>query len=616
MLRQPDLGARRSGRIPRELLFGNPEKASPKISPNGKLWAYLAPDEGVLNIWVGPEGGPAKPLTKDRGRGIRVFLWAEDERSILYLQDLNGDENWHLYQADLKTGATRDLTPYPGVQAQIVATEPRFPDEILVALNDRDPKLHDAWRLNLTTGERALEATNPGDAIGWLADRDFKIGLHKAMTIDGGTLLRVRNGDGWRDFLSCGPDDQLGAHGFSPDGLHLYIESSVNRDTTALFEMPLAGGPGRILAEHPGSDLGAVLIHPRNHTVEAAAFELDRLDWRVLDARLQADFTALAALNGEVTIVSRNDADTVWYILVNKPDSSPAFLRWDRVARVASPLFVTRPQLAAYTLAPMVSVKYAARDGLTVRAYLTTPAGGQVQGLPLVLLVHGGPWVRDHWGFHPEAQWLSSLGFACLQINYRGSAGFGKRHLHAGDREWGAKMQDDLTDGVRWAVARGIADPERVAIYGGSYGGYAALAGAAFTTGVYRCAIDVVGPSYLITLIKSIPPYWEPLKRVFDLRVGSVDTEEEFLKSRSPLFHVDKIGIPLLIAQGAHDPRVKQAESEQIVAALRARGKPVEYLLYPDEGHGFAKPANRLDFYAKAEIFLAKHLRPTVSGNS
>lgn len=597
-----------SERVPRELLFGNPEKASPKISPNGKLWAYLAPDEGVLNIWVGPEGGPAKPLTKDRGRGVRVFLWAEDERSILFLQDFNGDENWHLHQTDLETGVTRDLTPYRGAQAQIVATEPRFPDQILVALNDRDPKVHDVWRISLKDGSRTLEARNPGDAIGWLPDHEFKIGLHKAMAPDGGTILRLRDGEGWRDFLSCGPDDQLGAHGFSPDGENVYVESSVGRDTTALLEVSRDGSRQTVLAEHPESDLGAVLIHPRDYKVEAAAFEVDRLAWRVLAPELKADFAAMAALNGEVSIVSRNDADTVWYILVNKPDRSPAFLRWDRATRIAAPLFVTRPGLEAYTLAPMTPIKFAARDGLTVRGCLTTPAGREAKGLPLVLLVHGGPWVRDHWGFHPEAQWLASLGFAALQLNYRGSAGFGKRHLHAGDREWGAKMQDDLTDGVRWAIAEGVADPARVAIYGGSYGGYAALAGAAFTPGVYRCAIDVVGPSNLITLIKSIPPYWEPLKRIFDLRVGSVETEEDFLKSRSPLFHVDKIDIPLLIAQGAHDPRVKQAESEQIVQALRAKGKPVEYLLYPDEGHGFAKPANRLDFYAKAEAFLAKHL--------
>ncbi|UPT74613.1 MAG: S9 family peptidase [Elusimicrobiota bacterium] len=597
-----------SERVPRELLFGNPERASPKISPDGKLWAYLAPDDGVLNIWVGPEAKNARPLTQDRGRGIRVFLWAEDERSILYVQDKDGDENWHVYQTDLETGVTRDLTPYPGVQAQIVATEPRFPHEILVALNDRDPKLHDVWRVSLKDGSRTLEATNPGDAIGWLPDKDFKIGLHKAMRADGGTILRLRDGAGWKDFLSCGPDDQLGAHGFSPDGEHIYIESSVGRDTTALLLAPLGGGDAAVLAEHPESDLGSVLIHPRKYHAEAVTFEVDRLQWKALDQSMKMDFTAMHALQGDAMIVSRNDADTVWYLSVNKPDRSPSFLRWNRVARVATPLFSTRPRLDPYTLAPMQPVKFEARDGRTVRGYLTTPAGSEAKDLPLVLCVHGGPWARDRWGFHPEAQWLASLGYACLQLNYRGSTGFGKSHLHAGDKEWGAKMQDDLTDGVAWAVAQGIADPRRVAIYGGSYGGYAALAGAAFTPKLYRCAIDVVGPSSLITLIKSIPPYWEPMKRIFDLRVGSIETEEEFLKSRSPLFHIDKIEIPLLIAQGANDPRVKQAESEQIVAELRAKGKPVEYLLYKDEGHGFAKPGNRLDFYAKAEAFLAKHL--------
>lgn len=597
-----------SSRVPRELLFGNPERASPKISPNGKLWAYLAPDDGVLNIWVGPEAKNARPLTQDRGRGIRVFLWAEDERSILYVQDKDGDENWHVYQTDLETGDTRDLTPYPGVQAQIVATEPRFPDEILVALNDRDPKLHDVWRVSLRDGSRTLEATNPGDAIGWLPDHDFKIGAHKAMRPDGGTILRLRDGAGWKDFLSCGPDDQLGAHGFAPGGEALYVESSVGRDTTALLEVPLDGGEAKVLAEHPESDLGSVLIHPRKYHAEAVTFEVDRIQWKALDPSMKLDFTAMHALQGDATIVSRNDADTVWYLSVNKPDKSPSFLRWNRVARTASHLFSTRPRLDAHPLAPMQPVKFAARDGRTVRGYLTTPVGAEARNLPLVLCVHGGPWARDRWGFHPEAQWLASLGYACLQLNYRGSSGFGKAHLHAGDKEWGAKMQDDLTDGVNWAVEQGVADPRRVAIYGGSYGGYAALAGAAFTPKVYRCAISVVGPSSLITLIKSIPPYWEPLKRVFDLRVGSLETEEALLKERSPLFHVDRIEIPMLIAQGANDPRVKQAESEQIVAALQAKGKPVEYLLYKDEGHGFARPANRLDFYAKAEAFLAKHL--------
>ncbi len=598
-------------RIPRELLFGNPEKASPKISPNGKYWAYLAPDEGVLNIWVGPEGGAAKPLTRDRGRGIRSYLWAEDQRSLLYIQDKDGDENWHLYQTDMETGTTRDLTPLPGVQAQIVGTEPDFPNEILVALNDSDPRVHDVWRIDLRDGARRLEAKNPGDAIGWLHDKDFKIRLCKAMTPDGGSVLRLRGADGgsnWTDFLSCGPDDQIGAHGFAPGGSSLYVESSVGRDTAALLEMPLDGGAPEVLAENPEADLGPVLLHPRRYHVEAVGFETDRLRWTVIDAALAEDFKAFAGLDGDVSIVSRDDADKVWYVLVNRPDRSPSFWRWDRAARKAKFLFAARPKLDGYELAPMAPVSFAARDGLKIRAYLTVPAERPAKALPLVVLVHGGPWVRDAWGFSPEAQWLASLGLACLQVNYRGSAGFGKKFLHAGDREWGAKMQDDLTDAAKWAVASGVADKARVAIYGGSYGGYAALAGAAFTPGVYRCAVDVVGPSNLITLIKSIPPYWEPLKRVFDLRVGDVEKEPDFLKSRSPLFSADKIEIPLLIAQGANDPRVKQAEAEQIVAALKAKGKTVEYLLFPDEGHGFAKPANRLKFYAAAEAFLAKHL--------
>ncbi|MDE2143680.1 MAG: S9 family peptidase [Elusimicrobia bacterium] len=595
-------------RIPRELLFGNPEKASPKISPNGKHWAYLAPDEGVLNIWLGPEGGPAKPLTADRGRGIRNYLWAEDQRSILYIQDKDGDENWHLYPTDITNGQTRDLTPFPGVQAQIVATEPNFPDEILIALNERDPRSHDVYRLNLKDGSRTLEAQNPGDIIGWLPDQSFKIRAAKAMRPDGGSILRLKDGETWKDFLSCGPDDQIGAHGFSPDGEKIYIESSLDRDTTALLEMPLTGGAATVLAEDPDSDLGSVLVHPRQYHVEAVSFEVDRTRWQMLDAKLADDFAAFGGLDGDVSIVSRDDADKIWYLSVNRPDRSPAFWRWDRDAKKAKFLFAARPKLDGYDLAPMDPVAFTARDGLKVRAYLTKPAEHNGKRMPLVVLVHGGPWVRDRWGFHPEAQWLASLGYACLQVNYRGSAGFGKAFLHAGDREWGAKMQHDLTDAAKWAVENGIADPKRLAIYGGSYGGYAALAGAAFTPDVYRCAVDVVGPSNLVTLIQSIPPYWEPMKRIFDLRVGDVVKEQDFLKSRSPLFHADKIEIPLLIAQGANDPRVKQAEAEQIVDALKAKGKPVEYMLFPDEGHGFAKPENRLKFYAAAEAFLAKHL--------
>lgn len=598
--------------IPREVLFGNPERAAPKISPDGRHTAYLAPDEGVLNILAGPVGGPARPLTKDRGRGIRSYFWAEDRRSVLYVQDKDGDENWHLYQADLNDASVRDITPFPGVQAQVIGTDPKHPHEVLIGLNKRDERVHDVYRADLRSGKLAADTQNPGDVTGWLADTRFEVRCAKAMLPDGGTELRVREGarGDWKPFLSWGPDDQGGAHGFTPDNKGLYVESSRDSDTTCLWEMGLAGKERKLLASCEGSDLGSVLLHPTRYHAEAAAFEKDRLSWTLLDESLEPDFKALAELaEGDFQIVSRDDADRTWFVLYDSDAKPPSYWSYDRASRKGTFLFSTRPKLAGYTLSPMKPVEIKARDGLRLQGYLTTPAGLEPKGLPLILHVHGGPWVRDVWGYHPEVQWLANQGYAVLQVNYRGSMGFGKRFLHAGDREWGAKMQDDLTDSVGWAVSRGIADPKRVAIYGGSYGGYAALAGAAFTPDLYCCGVDIVGPSNIATLIRSIPPYWQPMRRLFDLRVGNVDTEPEFLKERSPLFKAHEMRIPLLIAQGANDPRVKRAESEMIVEALRAKGKPVDYLVFEDEGHGFARPENRLKFYAHAEAFLARHLK-------
>jgi dipeptidyl aminopeptidase/acylaminoacyl peptidase len=596
--------------IPRELLFGNPEKASPKISPNGKHLAYLAPDEGVLNIFCGPPEGPAKPVTRDRGRGIRSYFWAEDEKSLIFVQDKDGDENWHLYQADVMGGAVRDLTPFDGAQAQVVGTDPKFPNEILIGLNLRDKRVHDVYRVDLRTGACKLEVENPGNVVGWLADSTFRVRCAKAAAADGGTDLLVRDGDGpWRPFLKWEPDDQGGAHGFAPGDKSLYVESSLGRDTTALYEMALDGSRQTLLAESPEADLGMVLLNPRDSHAEAVCFERARLSWTVLDEKLKPDFEAMAKLaDGDFQIVSRDDADKTWIVHYNCDRRAPSFWIYDRAARKGRFLFSTRPKLEGYELSPMTPVTIPARDGLALQGYMTAPAGSEPKSLPLVLHVHGGPWVRDIWGYHPEAQWLANLGFAVLQVNYRGSMGFGKAFLHAGDREWGGKMQDDLTDAVAWAVAKGFADPKRVAIYGGSYGGYAALCGAAFTPDLYRCAVDIVGPSNISTLIRSIPPYWEPLKRVFALRVGDVDKEPEFLNSRSPLYSAHRIKIPLLIAQGANDPRVKKEESEMIVTALRSKGMAVEYMCFADEGHGFAKPANRLKFYERAEAFLAEHL--------
>lgn len=598
--------------IPLETLFGNPDRAAPKISPDGRRLAYLAPDEGVLNIWLSQDLTPSgRALTKDRGRGIRSYFWAEDGRSLIYSQDKDGDENWHLYLVDAETGAVRDLTPFPGVQAQILATEPNFPDQILAAINVRDKRLHDVYRITLSTGESESIAENPGDVVGWLADSEFKVRACKAMLPNGAAELRARGDDRspWRSLMTWPPDDTGGAHGFTPGNAGLYVESSLGSDTTKLLEVDIASGEAKEIYNHPEADIGPIALHPTRYHLQAVGVDADRLSWKVIDPDVERDFQLLSsACRGDFQIVSRDDADTRWIIVETLDDRPAVYKLYDRLTGSIETLFSTRPTLEAYQMAQMAPVKITARDGLTLRAYLTLPPNGSGKRHPLILNVHGGPWVRDVWGFNSEVQWLANRGYAVLQVNYRGSMGFGKSFLHAGDREWGAKMQDDLTDAALWAVKQGIADEKRLAIYGGSYGGYAALAGAAFTPDLYCCAVDIVGPSNLETLIRSIPPYWEPMKRIFDLRVGSLEEEPEFLRERSPLFKAHEIRIPLLIAQGANDPRVKQAESEQIVSALREKGKPVEYLLFEDEGHGFARPANRMKFYARAEAFLAKHL--------
>jgi dipeptidyl aminopeptidase/acylaminoacyl peptidase len=602
--------------IPRELLFGNPEKASPKISPDGKRFAFLAPDEGVLNVWLA-EGvdagapGRAEPLTRDRGRGVRAYFWADDGRSLIYVQDKDGDENWHLYQVDLNSKETRDITPFEGAQAQVVATDPKFPHEILAAINARDKRCHDLYRIDLRSGEAAIVCENPGNVSAWIPDPEYRTRACRVQRDDGGTELRVRERetDDWKTLAVWGPDDQGGAHGYTPDGASLYVETSLDSDTTRLVTMPIADGSEKEIFRHDAVDVGPTMFHPTRYHLEAVGAEVERLEWTLVDESLREDFDTLGGIcGGDFAIVSRDDADRWWVVFYNNDTRPPCYYLYDRESKAAEFLFSTRPKLEDHPLAEMRPVTIPARDGLKLRSFLSLPPGKDPKGLPLVLLVHGGPWARDHWGYHPEALWLADRGFAVLRVNYRGSTGYGKSFLHAGDREWGAKMQDDLTDAVAWAVKEGIANPERVAIYGGSYGGYAALAGAAFTPGVYACAVDIVGPSNLVTLIRSIPPYWEMLKRIFDLRVGDVEKETEFLKSRSPLFSADKIEIPMLIAQGANDPRVKQAESEQIVDSLRAKGKEVEYMLFPDEGHGFARPENRLKFYEAAEKFLKKHL--------
>ncbi|HZA44867.1 MAG TPA: S9 family peptidase [Rubrobacter sp.] len=606
--------------IPREVLFGNPQRVSPRLSPDGERLAYLAPREGVLNVWVGPVGSRVggsdfEPVTEDRKRGIRTYFWAEDGRHIVYLQDEGGDENWRIHTVDPVTKEDRDLTPFEGVQAQIVDTARRFPDTLLVALNRENPELHDVYRLTLSTGDLDLEAKNPGNVVGWVADAEFRVRGALAATPEGGFDLLLCEGAGeeadWRKYLGWGKEDALssGPVGFTEDGGKMYLLDSRGANASRLVLLDLDSGETEVLVEDPRYDVGQIVRHPETQEVQAAAVERARTEWVVLDDDIREDFEAIKGLSrGEFAVTSRDRADESWLVAFTTDDGGASYYAYNRGCKRGEHLFAARPDLADYTLARMKPISFTSRDGLTVEGYLTLPPEGPGEGLPMVLNVHGGPWARDGWGYDPEAQWLANRGYACLQVNYRGSTGYGKEFLNAGNREWAAKMHDDLVDALGWAVEAGVADPERVAIYGGSYGGYAALVGATFTPDLFRCAVDIVGPSSLITLIESIPPYWKPLVATFHERVGNPKTEADFLKSRSPLFFVDRIRIPMLVAQGANDPRVKQAEAEQIVAAMREKGIDHEYLLFEDEGHGFARPDNRLVFYAAAERFLAKHL--------
>jgi dipeptidyl aminopeptidase/acylaminoacyl peptidase len=604
--------------VPRHVLFGNPERVSPHISPDGSQLAWIAPRDGVLNVWVAPVGAggvdwdAAQVVTEDKDRGVRVFAWARDGRHLLYLQDTGGDENWRLYDVDMVTMARRDLTPFDGIAARIIATRKSHRNEVLVAMNRENPELHDVFRLDLTTGELEKLIENPGYA-GWLADEDLVVRAAISPLPDGGFDLLVRESADaeWRTLLTIGAEDAPSSDilAFSGDGASLLVISSAGTDTGRLARIDIASGQPEVLLEDPEADVAGAILHPDTRDPQIVEVLKDRAEYHVLDPGVDADFKAIRDLHhGDPQLVGRDEADQTWLVAFLDDTGPTSYYAYDRASRTGSFLFDSRPELSRYTLAPMEPFSYQARDGLTVHGYVTFPPDGGRSGLPAVLNVHGGPQVRDTWGFDPEAQWLANRGYMCIQVNYRGSTGYGKSFVTAGDREWGAKMHTDLLDAVNYAVEQGWADPARVAIYGGSYGGYAALVGAAFTPDVFCCAVDIVGPSNLQTLLESIPPYWKPMAAQLYRRVGNPETDREFLWSRSPLSRARDIRIPLLIAQGANDPRVKQAESEQIVAALKDAGIDYEYMLFPDEGHGFAKPQNRLKFYAAAERFLARYL--------
>ena len=604
--------------IPRDVLFDNPDKASARISPDGSRISYLAPVDGVLNVWIGPTNdlAAAKPVTNDTGRGIRSYSWAYTNQHILYSQDKGGDENWRIYKVDLESGETQDLTPFDNVQARIDRISHQHPDEILISINNREPQFHDIYRVRLSDGESELLLENEGYA-GFVTDHDYNVRLAIGFTPDGGGQMLKRLDDEWELFFPISGEDILTT---SPIGVNqsndgVYMIDSRGRDTAALTELTFEGGTSKLLAEDAKADVSDTIVHPTKKTMQAVAFTHERKKWLILDETIAGDLAFLETVaDGEVELIDRTLDDQAWIVGYTMDNGPVRYYLYDRAGQNATFLFTNRAALEGQPLAKMHSAVIPARDGLELVSYYTLPSWYDApipdEPLPMVLFVHGGPWARDNWGYNPVHQLLSNRGYAVLSVNFRSSTGLGKAFGNAGNLEWGAKMHDDLLDAVDWAVAEGIADRNRVAIMGGSYGGYATLAGLTLTPDVFACGVDIVGPSNLNTLIDSVPEYWKPQLDIMYTRVGNPTTEEgrALLHERSPLTHADKIVKPLLIAQGANDPRVKQAESDQIVDAMQVKGIPVTYVLYPDEGHGFARPENNLSFMAVAEAFLAKHM--------
>ena len=609
--------------IPRSAIFGNPERAGASISPDGTYISFLAPRDGVMNVWVVERGKPlseARPLSSEKVRPIRQHFWSWNGEDILYVQVKGGDENFLLYAVNAKTGVERKLTDFEGVRVIPFGGSKKRPDEMLIGINNRDKAWHDPHLLNIRTGELTKLFDNTDRWSGFTADDSLTIRFVERATPDGGSEVFAFDNGKTTPFTTIGFEDSqtTGLVGLTGDGRTLYMTESRDRNTAALVAIDVASGDKRVIGEDARADVGGVLTDPETETVLAYGVNYLKNEWRPVDDSVKADFEFLASrLKGEWAVQSQTRNGRIW-LIGNDPVTEPGRVWvYDRDAKSLDLLYVGRPALEGQPLPQMCPVEIKAADGKILPSYVTLPVGSDPDGdckpnqpLPTVLNVHGGPWARDGFGYDAEAAWLANRGYASLQVNFRGSTGFGKDFVNAADGEWGAKMHTDLIDAVNWAIAEGIAQKDKVAIYGGSYGGYATLWGMTNTPEAFACGVAVVAPSNLNTLLSTIPPYWEAFKAQMFRRVGNPETAEgqAFLNERSPLTHVQNIRRPLLIAQGANDPRVKQAEADQIVDAMKAKNIPVTYVLYPDEGHGFARPQNRTSNYAITEAFLSECL--------
>lgn len=617
--------------IPREVLFGNPDKIAVRMSEDGKYISYLAPLNGVLNVFVAPVDNPltGKVITADTERGIRSYSWAKNSNNIIYSIDNKGDENFRLYSIDINTKESILLTPKEGVRASVIKKSKNFPDEILVQMNKRVPEYFDIYKINVKSGKAEIFFENKEKYLSFIIDDNFKILFaYKMLPTGEGEIYSFKNGNLLNPqlFQKIKTEDMLTTSllHIIADGKVLYAVDSSQRDKSALFEIDLSTQKRTLLYEDARADIDSCLVEPITKKIQAVSIDYLQKEWVILDPQIKEDIKNLSKLNyGTIEITSRVENDNKWIVVYMQDDGPYKYYLYDRATREIKFLFVSNSKQESYSFAKMHPVQITSRDGLELVSYLTLPRwldkGARLEKpIPLVLYVHGGPNSRDNKGYNATHQWLANRGYAVLSVNYRGSTGFGKSFINAGDGQWARKMQDDLEDAVKWAIDNNIAEKDKIVIMGGSYGGYATLVGMSMTPELYAAGIDIVGPSNLETLMNSIPPYWKPVFAHLKKIIGaSPDNEEgkKFLFERSPLNYVQNIKKPLLIVQGAHDPRVKKFESDQIVSAMKKHGIPVVYLLYKDEGHGLARPENRMAFYAHAEVFLANILKGRYLGH-
>jgi len=610
--------------IERELFFSDPEISGAQLSPNGQFIAFRKPLDGVVNIWVKGIDEPmaaARPVTKETDGPIMIYFWSADGRYILYGQDIGGDENFRIYAVEPEVigeagvGA-RDLTPIENVTALVYALPKETPNQIVIGLNDRDPQVHDVYRLDLTTGDRTLLIENDGTIADWSVDLAGRVRLAYRQSLEKGQeILKIEENGALTPIYTCRLEETCDLVRFHPNGQQVYLTTNRSVDLTQLELLDVTTGETELVETDPEQqvDFGSALFSPATDELVATSYVGDRRRNYPKSAEWSADLDFLQTQlpDVELSVESITDDDQLALVGAHSDVNPGAMYLFDRNAQTLEKLYDAWPALPSEHLATVEPVRYQARDGVEIPAYLTLPQGVAPEGLPVIIFPHGGPWGRDHWGYSPMAQFYANRGYGVLQPNFRGSAGYGKAFLNAGNQQWGTGiMQHDVTDGVQYLIDEGIADPERIGIMGGSYGGYATLAGLAFTPERYAAGASVVGPSSLITLMENMPPYWVPIQDSMHLRVGNPNdpSDRERLESQSPLFFASDIQAPLLVVQGANDPRVLQQESDQIVTALRDLGRPVEYLVALDEGHGFRKEINALAMTAALEKFFADHL--------